>query len=121
MKFQNFQKSEARSRVQKRMGTENILEANYDGDNNSQRTTKELGRQAILLTRGGVPKDLVCSRYAQEKDGRMTPTLLPTFDQTRCMHPLSVECYAVRAFSIASDFDPKVMPKEQNQITNRKV
>ena len=34
-------------------------------------------RQAILLTRGGVPKDQVRSRYAQEEEGRMTPSFLP--------------------------------------------
>ena len=27
------------------------------------------------------------------------------YDQARCMHPPSVECYAIQAFSIASDFD----------------
>ena len=31
------------------------------------------------------------------------------------------ECYAIQAFSIASDFDPQLMPKIQNQITMRKV
>ena len=33
------------------------------------------------------------------------------------MHPLSVECHTVQAFSVASDFNPK----EKNQVTNRKV
>ena len=37
------------------------------------------------------------------------------------MYPPSVECYAVQAFTIASNFDPKRMPKEQNQVTTRKV
>ena len=44
-----------------------------------------------------------------------------SYDQACYMHPPSVECYVVQAFSIASDFDPKLMPKEQNQITMRKV
>ena len=44
-----------------------------------------------------------------------------SYDQTRCIHPPFAECYAIRAFSIASDFDPQLMPKIQNQITMRKV
>ena len=42
-------------------------------------------------------------------------------DQARCIHPPFAECYAIEAFSVASDFDRKLMPKEQNQITMRKV
>ena len=30
-----------------------------------------------------------------------------SYDQARCIHPPSAECYAIQAFSIASDFDPK--------------
>ena len=37
------------------------------------------------------------------------------------MHPPFVECHAVQAFSVASNFDPKLMPREQNQIMLRKV
>ena len=44
-----------------------------------------------------------------------------SYNQARCIHPPFVECYAIQAFSIASDFDPKLMPKIQNQITMRKV
>ena len=44
-----------------------------------------------------------------------------SYDQARCIHPPFAECYAIQAFSIASDFDPKQMPKVQNQITMRKV
>ena len=44
-----------------------------------------------------------------------------SYDQARCTHPLFVVCYAIQAFSIASDFDPRLMPKIQNQITMRKV
>ena len=33
------------------------------------------------------------------------------------MHPPFVGCYAVHAFSFASEIDPKLMPKEKNQIT----
>ena len=43
-----------------------------------------------------------------------------SYDQARCIHPPFVECYAIQAFFIASDFDPKLMPKIQNQITMRK-
>ena len=51
----------------------------------------------------------------------MTPTLPPSHDQARCIHPPFAECYAIQAFSIASDFDPQLMPKIQNQITMKKV
>ena len=44
-----------------------------------------------------------------------------SYDQARCSHPPFAECYAIQAFSIASDFDPQLMPKIQNQITMRKV
>ena len=44
-----------------------------------------------------------------------------SYDLAHCIHPPFVECYAIQAFSIASDFDPKLMPKRQNQITMRKV
>ena len=37
------------------------------------------------------------------------------------MHPLFVECYAVQAFSLASDLDAKLMAKEKNQIPIRNV
>ena len=39
-----------------------------------------------------------------------------SYDQARCSHPPFAECYAIQAFSIASDFDPQLMPKIQNQI-----
>ena len=32
--------------------------------------------------------------------------------KNKLVHPPFVECYAIQAFSIASDFDPKLMPKE---------
>ena len=60
-----------------------------------------------LLTEGAVPKDPACSHHVQE-------------EEARSMHPPSVECYAFQAFSIASNFDSKLMPKKQNQITMRK-
>ena len=44
-----------------------------------------------------------------------------SYDQARCIHLLFVECYAVQAFSIASNLDPKLMPKRQDQIPMRKV
>ena len=44
-----------------------------------------------------------------------------SYDQARCMHPPSIKYYVIQAFSITSDFDPKLMLKEQNQITMRKV
>ena len=43
------------------------------------------------------------------------------YDQARCMHPPFVECYAIQAFSIASNHHPKLMPKDQDQIMMRKV
>ena len=44
-----------------------------------------------------------------------------SYDQACCMHPPSVKCYAAQAFSFKSDVDPKLMPKEKNQIAKRKV
>ena len=44
-----------------------------------------------------------------------------SYDQAPCIHPPFTECYAIQAFSIASDFDSQLMPKIQNQITMRKV
>ena len=40
-----------------------------------------------------------------------------SYDQARCIHSPFVEYYAIQAFSIASDLDLKLMPKEQYQIT----
>ena len=42
-------------------------------------------------------------------------------DQARCIHQPFVECYTVQAFSIVSNLDPKLVPKEQDQIPMRKV
>ena len=44
-----------------------------------------------------------------------------SYDQVHCLHPPSVKCYSVQAFSVASDFDSKLMHEEQNQIMMRKV
>ena len=44
-----------------------------------------------------------------------------SYDQACCMHPPFVECYAVQAFSYASNLGPKLMSKEKNQIIIRKV
>ena len=44
-----------------------------------------------------------------------------SYDQARCIHPTFGECYAIQTFSIASDFNPKLMPEIQNQITMWKV
>ena len=32
------------------------------------------------------------------------------------MHPPFAECYAIQAFHIASNLDPKLVPEEQDQI-----
>ena len=64
-----------------------------------------------LLTRGGVPKDPVSGRHAQEKEVRVILTLSP-FVRPGSLHA-NVECYANQAFFfIATDFDPELMPKE---------
>ncbi len=42
------------------------------------------------------------------------------YDQACSMHPPHVECYAVQVFFVVSGFDPKLMPKENNQITKKK-
>ena len=44
-----------------------------------------------------------------------------SYDKAHCIHPLFVKCYAVPAFSIASNLHPKLMPKVQDQIPMRKV
>ena len=75
----------------------------------------------FLLTRGGVPKDPDHRRHTQAEEGRMTPRCPFAYDQACCMHPPFAECYAFQASSIASNLDPKLMPKEQDQITIRKV
>ena len=79
------------------------------------------GENQCLLIRDGVPMDPYRRHHGQEEEGRMTPTLPLSYDQDRSIHPAFVECYAIQVFSIASDFDPKLMPKIQNQITMRKV
>ena len=71
-----------------------------------------------LLTRDGVPKDPY-RRCHGPAEGRMTPTL-PPFLRPGSLHSPTF-CYAIQAFPIASDFDPKQMPKIQNKITMRKV
>ena len=38
-----------------------------------------------------------------------------------CIHQPFAECYAVQAFSIASNLDPKLMPNEHDQIMMRTV
>ena len=62
---------------------------------------------------------------AREKRVTMETTTYPgwdseswslSYDQAYCAHSPFVECYAVQAFSTASDLDPKLMPKEKNQI-----
>ena len=60
---------------------------------------------------------------AREKRETSNPTYrCPlSYDQARCMHPPFVECDAIQAFSIASDFDTNLIPKAQNQITMRNV
>ena len=51
----------------------------------------------------------------------MTPKL-PPFSRPGSLHsPTFVEYYAIQTFSIESDFDPKLMPKTQNQITMRSL
>ena len=54
----------------------------------------------------------------RKDDSNVAPFL---YDQARCIHLHFVKCYVIQAFSIASDFDSKLMPKEQNQLTMRKV
>ena len=55
----------------------------------------------------------VHSDHAQEEKGRMTPRL-PPFVRPGSLHaPTFCWIYAIQAFFIASDFDPKLMPKEK--------
>ena len=91
--------------------------------NDSQHTANEgqVGNKSYLLTGDGVLDDPNNSRHAQKKEGGMPPTLPLSYDQTYCIHTDFVECCVAQAFPIASNFDPKLMPEEQNQITMKKV
>ena len=51
----------------------------------------------------------------------MTPTFPPFIWPGSLPGTPFIECYAIQAFSIAFNLDSKLMPKEQNQITMRKV
>ena len=74
-----------------------------------------------LRKKAGFPKDTDRRCNVHEEEELMTPMFLLSYDQPCCMHQSFVESYAVQAFSIASDCDPNLMPKEKNQITIRKV
>ena len=76
--------------------------------------------QEILLTRDGVPKNPYRGRHGPAEEGRITPTWPPFLRPGSLHSPTFTECYAIQAFSIASDFDSKLIPKIQNQITMRK-
>ena len=65
----------------------------------------------FLLTRGGGPEGPGPSSPCAGRGGKDNSNVAP----------LHAECYAIHASSIASNLDPKLMPKEQDQITIRKV
>ena len=79
-----------------------------------------MGDKNNLLTGDGFSKDRDRSHHAQKEERRMTPTLSP-FGRPGSLHsPPSAECYVAQTFTNPCNFDPKLMPKEQNQITMRK-
>ena len=49
-----------------------------------------MGNKDCLLTGDGFPKDLDHRRHAREEEGRMTQTLLHSYDQGRMLYGLSV-------------------------------
>ena len=91
--------------------THNILLTRFQG-----------GKKQCLLTRGWIPEETVPYTPWAGRGGK-DDSNIAHFLTTRlaAFTPPSAECYAIQAFSIASDFDPKLMPKIQNQITMRKV
>ena len=75
-------------------------------------------REKVLLTKeGSLRTRTVDAMGRQRREGWLQHCPL-SYDQARCIHPPFVECYAMQAFSIASDFDPQLMPKIQNQMRN---
>ena len=88
--------------------TQNILLARFQGE------------KSYLPGMGSLRTCTVDAMGRQRREGWLQHCPL-SYDQVRCIHPHFVECYAIQAFSIASDFDPQLMPKIQNQITMRKV
>ena len=89
--------------------TGNILLTRFQGE-----------KQSYLPGMGSLRTHSVDAMGRQSREGLLQHCPL-SYDQTRCIHPPFAECYAIQAFSIASDFDPQQMPKIQNQITMRKV
>ena len=77
-------------------------------------------KQFYLPGMGSLRTRTVDAMGRQRREGWLQHCPL-SYDQARCSHPPFAECYAIQAFSIASDFDPQLMPKIQNQITMRKV
>ena len=70
-------------------------------------------KQSYLPGVGSLRTRTVDAMSRQRREG-WTPNVAP-FRTTRlaaCTHLLA-ECYAIQAFSIASDFDPQLMPKIQ--------
>ena len=84
-------------------------------------TRFQVGKNNAYLTKVEVRKDPYRKPDGQEEEEGWLQHCPLSYDQARCIHPPFVEYYGIQAFSIASDFDPKLMPKIQNQITMRKV
>ena len=82
--------------------------------------TRLQGEKSYLPRVGSLRTRTVDAMGRQRREGLLQHCPL-FYDQARCIHPPFAECYAIQAFSIASDFDPQLMPKIQNQITMRKV
>ena len=82
--------------------------------------TRLQGKKSYLPRVGFLRTRTIDAMGRQRREGWLQRCPL-SYDQARCIHPPFAECYAIQAFSIASDFDPLLMPKIQNQIPMRKV
>ena len=69
--------SDVGPRSSEKWGRRTAREVKRMGDKADDTPHTAKGVQKILLTRGGVPKDLDHRHHALEEEGRMTPTLTP--------------------------------------------
>ena len=110
LRYKNNREGEDLEKLPTRWLTHNILLTRLQGGK----------KQFYLPGMGSLRTRTIDAMGRQRREGWLQRCPL-SYDQARCSHPPFAECYAIQAFSIASDFDPPLMPKIQNQITMRKV
>ena len=103
------------------MGMGKILETNYymtrTMAHNILLTRLQGGKKTSYLPGVGTRKTRIVDSMGRQRRKGCVQHCPLFYDHARSIHPPFVECYAIQTFSIASDFDPKLMPKIQNQIT----